>query len=244
MLMNKLDKVSSEYRPGSATEIENNLILNWYPNRILDRLSREVIGSILELGIGHGYTTALFNEFFDRHVVIDGSPVVIKQFRREYSLESLEIVETYFENFDTDEVFDVLLMGFVLEHVDDPDLLLTRYRKFLKPGGRLFVAVPNAKSMNRRLGLAMGKIDDIYSLNDNDLSLGHQRQYCLDTLKEALERADYECVWEEGIYLKPLPLGYMQQMPEFDENLQAMLEVGVEFPELCVGLLVEARPKS
>jgi SAM-dependent methyltransferase len=238
--MNKLDKVSSEYKPGSATEIENNLILNWYPKRILERLGHESLGSVLELGIGHGYTTALFNNYFERHVVIDGSPAVIEQFRENYSLDTIEIVESYFETFDTNEAFDVLLMGFVLEHVDDPDLILTRYRKFMKPGGRLFIAVPNAKSLNRRLGLAMGKIDDIYSLNQNDLALGHKRNYCLDTLKEAIHRAGYDCVWEEGIYLKPLPLGYMQLMPEFDSNLQAMLEVGVDFPELCVGLLVEA----
>ncbi len=238
--MNKLDKVSSEYKPGSVTEIENNLILNWYPKRILDRLGKVSRDSLLELGIGHGYTTALFNEFFARHVVSDGSPAVIKQFSSNYSIESLEIVEAYFEDFDTDEEFDVLLMGFVLEHVDDPDLILTRYRKFLKPEGRLFIAVPNAKSLNRRLGLAMGKIDDIYSLNQNDLALGHKRNYCLETLKEAIHRAGYDCVWEEGIYLKPLPVGYMQLMPEFDANLQAMLEVGVDFPELCVGLLVEA----
>ena len=242
--MNKLDKVSSEYRPGSATEIENNLILNWYPKRILDRLGEEAPGSLLELGIGHGYTTALFNKYFDRHVVIDGSPVVIEQFRSNHSIESLEVVESYFELFETDETFDVLIMGFVLEHVDDPDSLLARYRKFMKPDGRLFIAVPNAKSLNRRLGLAMGKIDDIYSLNDNDHALGHQRNYCLGTLKEAIDRAGYDCVWEEGIYLKPLPLGYMQRMPEFDENLQAMLEVGIDFPELCVGLLVEAQPRS
>jgi SAM-dependent methyltransferase len=241
--MNKLDKVSSEYKPGSATEIDNNLILNWYPKRILDRLGNVSQGSLLELGIGHGFTTALFNDYFARHVVIDGSPAVIKQFSSNYSFESLEIVEAYFEDFDTDENFDVLLMGFVLEHVDDPDLILTRYRKFLKPGGRLFIAVPNAKSLNRRLGLAMGKIDDIYSLNQNDLALGHKRNYCLDTLKEAIHHAGFDCVWEEGIYLKPLPLGYMQLMPEFDANLQAMLEVGVDFPELCVGLLVEAQAR-
>jgi len=150
-------------------------------------------------------------------------------------------VESYFEAFDTDERFDVVLMGFILEHVDDPGLILERFRKFLSPAGRLFVAVPNAKSMNRRLGLAMGKIDDIYCLNDNDRALGHQRQFCLDTLKDLLARTGYECVWEEGIYLKPLPLGYMQSMPEFNENLRAMLEVGVDFPDLSVGLLIEAR---
>lgn len=241
--MNNLDRVSSEYRPGSATEIENDLILNWYPDRILRRLEDHSLGSILELGIGHGYATSLFNEHFDRHVVIEGSGAVIGQFRKNTPLESIEIIESYFEEFETDERFDVVLMGFVLEHVDDPELVLNHFRKFLKPDGRLFIAVPNAKSMNRRLGLVMGKIDDIYSLNENDIALGHQRQFCLDTLKELLSRTGYDCVWQEGIYLKPLPLGYMQMMPELDENLQAMLEVGVDFPELSVGLLVEARSR-
>ena len=236
--------MSSEYRPGSATEIENDLILNWYPGRILKRLGEEKPGSILELGIGHGYTTKLFNEHFERHVVVEGSPVVIEQFRQNYQLESIEIIESYFEAFDTDEKFDVILMGFVLEHVDDPASVLERFRKFLSPDGRVFIAVPNAKSMNRRVGLAAGKIDDIYSLNENDVALGHQRQFCLDTLKELLAASGYDCVWEEGIYLKPLPLGYLQTMPEFEENMQALLEVGVDFPELSVGLLIEARSRT
>lgn len=242
-IANKLDLVSSEYRPGSATEIENDLVLNWYPGRILERIG-DGADSILELGIGHGYTTRRFSDRFSRHVVIDGSPVVIEQFREAGVPASIEIVESYFEEFETDEQFDVIVMGFVLEHVDDPSLVLQRFRRYLRPDGRLFIAVPNAKSMNRRLGLAMGKIDDIYALNDNDRRLGHQRQFCLDTLNALLRDTGYECVWQEGIYLKPLPLGYMQDMPEFEQNLQAMLQVGVEFPELCVALLVEARPAS
>ena len=242
-IANKLDLVSSEYLPGSATEVENDLVLNWYPGRILRRLGDRT-GSLLELGIGHGHTTRRFNDHFERHVVIDGSPAVIEQFRASDELGSIEIVESLFEEYETDERFDVIVMGFVLEHVDDPSLILRRFRKFLRPDGRLFIAVPNAKSMNRRLGLAMGKIDDIYTLNENDIRLGHQRQFCLDTLKALLEETGFECVWEEGIYLKPLPLGYMQAMPEFEDNLRAMLEVGVEFPELSVGLLIEARPVS
>ena len=243
-MANRLDQVSSEYRPGSASEFENSLVLNWYPRRILKRLGKDSCGSILELGIGHGHTTKLFNEHFDRHVVIEGSQVVIEQFQKNSGLESIEIVESYFEEFETGERFDVILMGFVLEHVDDPGLVLERFRKFLKPSGRLFITVPNGKSMNRRLGLAMGKIDDIYSLNENDHAMGHQRQFCLDTLKALVAETGYDCIWEEGIYLKPLPLGYLQTMPEFDENLQAMLEVGVDFPELSVGLLIEARSRT
>ena len=134
-------------------------------------------------------------------------------------------------------------MGFILEHVDDPGLLLSKYRKFLSPGGRIFIAVPNAKSLNRRLGLELGIIDDIYSLNDNDIAQGHKRQYCLDTLGQLLDEQGYQIVLEEGIYLKPLPLDALKTLPDLEANLQAMLKVGVDFPDLCVGLLLEVIPQ-
>ncbi len=239
--MSKLNDVTSQYKPGAVTSLENELILNWYPPRILRRLEGKAPLSLLELGLGHGYTTALFNRHFQRHVVLEGSSVVIDLFRENYPGLNIELVEGYFEHFVSSEQFDVVMMGFILEHVDDPGLILRRFRANLRPGGSLYVAVPNAKSLNRRLGLAMGKIADIYELNANDHALGHQRQFCRDTLKALLQAEGYRVTWEEGIYLKPLPLGYMQTMPEFEENLQAMCEVGVDFPDLCVGLLMEVQ---
>lgn len=236
-----LNAVSSEYRPNAATEIENNLMLNWYPKRIIDRFNH--VPSLLELGLGHGFTAKIFSKACDRYVVLDGSTVVIEQFRHNEPDFYGEIIETYFEDYRPDQKFDIIVMGFVLEHVDDPDFILKRYREFLSPSGKLYVAVPNAKSMNRRLGLELGLIDDIYSLNANDLALGHQRQYCRDTLKEAATRAGYSVSHEEGIYLKPLPLGVLKTLDDFKANLQAMLSVGVDFPDLCVGLLMELEIK-
>lgn len=239
MTKENLDAVTSEYLPNAATSIENELILHWYPKRIVQRFG--FCESILELGIGHGYTPALFNSVCRRHVIVEGSQLVIDLFQERNPSFSGEVVFSYFEDFDTEERFDVIVMGFVLEHVIDPGLILDRFRKFLKPGGRLFAAVPNAKSLNRRLGLELGKIDDIYSLNANDIALGHRRQYCRDTFRSELRDHGYTVLLEEGIYLKPLPLPILQTLPDFQDNLQAMLRVGVEFPDLCVGLLMEAK---
>lgn len=233
-----LDAVTSEYRPNGATAIENDLILNWYPERIIERFG--TCQSILELGIGHGYTPGIFNAVCERHVIIEGSQVVIDLFKDKSPEFSGEVVFGYFEDFDTDERFDAIVMGFVLEHVEDPGALLARFRRFLKPGGKLYIAVPNAKSMNRRLGFELGKIANIYDLNANDHALGHRRQYCRDTLRADIEKHGYRITHEEGIYLKPLPLGVLQTLPDFQENLQAMLRVGIDFPDLCVALLVEA----
>lgn len=237
--MKDLNQMTSEYRPNAVTEIENNLILNWYPKRMIQRFRHAQ--NLLELGIGHGFTAGIFATACDRQTIVDGSSVVIEQFKSHHAAFEGEIVEAYFENFHPDNLFDVIIMGFILEHVDDPDLILERYRSFLKPGGKLYVAVPNAKSMNRRLGLEIGLIDDIYSLNANDIALGHKRQYCRDTLTEAVERAGYCITHEEGIYLKPLPLSVLKTLDDMNENLQAMLKVGVDFPDLCVALLMELK---
>jgi SAM-dependent methyltransferase len=239
--MNNLDAVSSEYFPNAATSLENDLILHWYPKRIIERIGH--CESLLELGLGHGFTADIFDAVCNKHVIIEGSQVVIDLFQNNHPGFTGTLCFDYFETFDTRERFNVIVMGFVLEHVDDPGQMLAQYRRFLKPGGRIFITVPNAKSLNRRLGLALGKIDDIYSLNANDLAQGHKRQFCRDTLRQLLSKQGYRVVHEEGIYLKPLPLNVLKTLPDFEANLQAMLHVGVEFPDLCVALLMEVVPQ-
>ena len=232
-----LDAVSSEYKPNAPTELENNLILHWYPSRMISRYQHAE--DLLELGLGHGFTAPIFAPTCDRHVVVEGSPAVISQFRRAAPTFRGEIVEGFFETYIPTRQFDVIIMGFVLEHVDDPGLILRRYRGYLKERGKVYVAVPNAKSLNRRLGLELGLINDLYGLNANDIALGHQRQFCRETLRQTVVRAGYRVTHEEGIYLKPLPLPFLKNLPDFEANLQAMLQVGIEFPDLCVGLLME-----
>lgn len=238
--MRDLNAEASEYRPNAATGLENDLILHWYPQRIVQRCGH--VGSLLELGIGHGFTTGTFSRACDRHAIVDGSSVVIDRFRASHPDFQGQVHLSYFEDYTPEQPFDVIVMGFVLEHVDDPDLILRRYRSFLAPGGRMYVAVPNAKSLNRRIGLELGLIDDIYSLNANDIALGHQRQFCRDTLRETVARAGYRITHEEGIYLKPLPLAVLKTLPEFRANLDAMCKVGIDFPDLCVALLMEVVP--
>ena len=236
--MDDLNQVVSQYQPNAATAIENDLILHWYPKRIINRTGR--VDSLLELGLGHGYTARCFNKVCNRHVILDGSSVVVDQFAADNPDFSGEVRTVFFEDYDSDMLFDVVVMGFILEHVDHPRQILEKFKKNLRPGGKLYVAVPNAKSMNRRIGLELGLIDDIYSLNDNDHALGHKRQYCLESLKRDVSDAGYAVTHEEGIYLKPLPLPILKTLPEFQRNLEAMCEVGVDFPQLCVGLLLEA----
>lgn len=235
--MENLDQVASKYLRPPSDEIENDLIMNWYPERIFKRAGH--VSRLLELGLGHGYTVPYFSKISDQHVVVEGSPKVIEHFKANSPWYTGTLDAGYFETYIPSAPFDLIVMGFVLEHVDDPVTILTRYRDHLAPGGRIWVAVPNAKSLNRRLGLEMGMIDGIYDLNATDHVLGHKRNFCRDTLREAIETSGGTVTHEEGLYLKPLPLSVLKQLDDFEANLRAMMAVGVDFPDLCVGLLVE-----
>jgi hypothetical protein len=85
----------------------------------------------------------------------------------------------------------------------------------------------------------LGKLKDIYELNQNDLLQEHQRQFCLDTLNDLMASKGFYVPWAQGVYLKSLPLKRLQALLDFQENLMAMCRIGFGLPELCIGLLIE-----
>lgn len=234
---NLLDKHVAAYQGDNIYDFDNEILLNWYPQRVLHHAGSA--NSLLELGLGHGYTTDRFSRRFGRHVVLEGSPAVIGNFRARFPDCPAEIVETYFETFATDSRFDVIVMGFILEHVDDPLLILRSFREFLAPGGRMFLAVPNAEVMNRRLGYLAGMLNDITEQSENDRLLGHKRYYTVDSLRAEVERAGCGIDRLEGVYLKPFTTRQMLALSLDSKVLDALCVLGVDYPELSCGLFAE-----
>ena len=232
-----LDKHVKAYQGQSLYDFDNGILLNWYPQRII-KLTKDA-KSILELGLGHGITIKIFAKHFKRHVVLEGSPDVIENFRNQCSDCPAQIIETYFENFASDERFDVIVMGFILEHVDNPFEILTRFKEFLVPNGKMFIAVPNAEVLNRKLGNIAGLLPDMQVLSENDIMLGHKRYYTVKSLTEEVQSAGYTIERLEGLYLKPFTTKQIMSL-NFDKNIiDALCKVGIDYPELCCGILAQ-----
>ncbi|HEY5993185.1 MAG TPA: class I SAM-dependent methyltransferase [Gallionellaceae bacterium] len=236
-MVNALDDHVRAYQGQNIYDFDNLIQLKWYPERIVKFSGGAT--SLLELGLGHGITADVFGRHFGRHVVIDASPAVIANFRQRFPDSKADIVESYFESFQTDERFDVIVFGYILEHVDDPVQILKHFRPFLAPGGRMFVTVPNAEVLNRRLGHLAGMLPDMLELSEHDLLLGHKRYYTVDTLRADVEKAGYEIQRLEGIYLKPLATSQMISLKLDERIIQAFCEVAIDYPELSCGILAE-----
>lgn len=238
-MKNKLDDHVVAYQGENLYDFDNTIQLKWYPQRVL-QLARDP-KSILELGLGHGFTTEFFSNRFDRHLVLDASPAVIKNFRKRFPGCRAEIIETYFENFVSNEKFDLIVLGFILEHVDNPVEIMRHYKRFLAPRGNVFVTVPNAEVLNRRLGHLAGMLEDMQELSDHDHMCGHKRYYTVKSLTADIRNAGYEVERMEGIYLKPFTTEQMISLNFDHKVINALCTVGVEYPELCCGILAQIR---
>ena len=217
--------------------LDNRLTLHWYPKRIV---AMAHTNSMLELGVGHGYSTEFFAKAFQRYVVVEGSPKMIDRARERFPIRDVEIVHSYFEDFETDEHFDAIGMGFVLEHVEDPAALIRRYARFLAPGGSIYIAVPNAESLHRRLGHAADLLPDLLALSSADKEFGHKRYFTLQSLRQLVEGENLVIRKVEGLLLKPITTQQMLDLHLNEQIFQAMLKVGVDYPELCNSILMQA----
>jgi len=236
---NKLDSYLRAYEGNTKYDIDNEIVLNWYSRRVLN--TDKQINSMLDLGLGHGYSAQIFSRTIPDYTVLDGSHDVIEHFVKRFPDNKANIVETFFENYSTTKRYDAIVMGFVLEHVDYPEELLNHFKEFLSDDGRMFIAVPNAKALNRRLGYEMDILPHYHLLSDHDHLLGHQRLYTVELLKQCVELAGYSIIRTEGIYLKPFTTNQMIASDLPIDATRALCVVGVGYPELCCSILMEVR---
>jgi 2-polyprenyl-3-methyl-5-hydroxy-6-metoxy-1,4-benzoquinol methylase len=128
----------------------------------------------------------------------------------------------------------------VLEHVDDPELVLRRYVAALAPGGTLVIVVPNARALHRLFGAAAGLLPDLYQLSPADLALGHKRYFDLASITQLVLDAGLRVTSTQGVYLKCLTAQQLRSLSLPPEVIQAFMQVGVQHPAIANAIYLEA----
>jgi 2-polyprenyl-3-methyl-5-hydroxy-6-metoxy-1,4-benzoquinol methylase len=181
---------------------------------------------VLEMGFGTGLVARLLLEHGVPLEVVEGSSHL-----RDVALTrhpDLPVHLSMFEDFTPAEPYDAVLALHVLEHVDDPLSLLARIDAWLNPGGVVVVVTPNARSIHRMLGVAMGVQEKLDDLSERDHLVGHRRVYDLDGLCRELTDGGYSVVNTFGYFVKPLANSQMIGWPS--EVLDGLNLISPDFP--------------
>ncbi len=239
-----LDGFQGAYGPKFKFHEENLLMLSWYVERMIGSVTAAQARNLISLGIGHGVVAEAIlrglADRLDRYTILEGSEGIATAFRAQAKLpRQVEVVVTRFEDFVPEASLDAVEMGFVLEHVDDPGALLSHYAGFLRPGGRLVVVVPNARSLHRLFGHAAGLLDDVYTLSQQDLELGHKRYFDHASIRSLVEAAGLRVLRSEGVFLKILTTAQLRSLELPPAVRRAFFEVGVAHPDIANAIYLE-----
>ena len=194
-------------------------------------------GSMLELGSFKGDFTARLAEHFTDLSCVEASDQAIAEARQRLG-DKVQFFNSLFEDVQLPRRYDNIVMTHVLEHLDDPVAVLARInREWLAPGGRFFLACPNANAPSRQIVVKMGLIDHNAAVTPAEAEHGHRCTYALDTLERDATRAGLKVVHRSGIFFKALANFQWDRLLKTDIITPAYLEgcfqLGQQYPDLC-----------
>jgi len=226
-----LDVVASE----STYAIGVNASMIQYSFDIFSRHIKQ--GDILEMGPAEGVMTELLHKLENPLTLVEGSSLFCQQLREKYP--DVEVIHSLFEDFATEKRYQTIILGHVLEHVDDPVFILQHIKQFLKKDGVILAAVPNANSIHRQAAVLMELIPDVKAFSELDKHHGHQRVYTIDELKNDFSSAGLTIKQLGGYWLKPVSNSQMENTWTV-EMVAAFMKLGESYPEIAGEIYIVA----
>jgi 2-polyprenyl-3-methyl-5-hydroxy-6-metoxy-1,4-benzoquinol methylase len=240
-----LNEYKSAYYPEFKFNDENKWYLTQYAKYLANTLNNNKSQSILSLGIGHNVVSdkiiSLLGSELKIYDIVEGSLDIINEFKEKNgAIKNLNVYHSYFEVFESDRQYDAIEMGFVLEHVDDPELVINHFKKKLKPNGVIFISVPNARSLHRVIGHKAGLLESVYELSEYDYQLGHKRYFDIDKAISLIEGCGLKVEDKKGLMLKPITGAQMNELKWGENIIDALFDIGEDYPEIANCMYFEA----
>jgi 2-polyprenyl-3-methyl-5-hydroxy-6-metoxy-1,4-benzoquinol methylase len=210
-----------------------------YSSRVFSRHFRG--RRCLELGPAEGLMSGHLYDHFSELTLVEGAESFARALHDKYPKANVHC--SLFEEFSTRERFDTIVLGHVLEHVDDPTAILSRARQWLADDGVILAAVPNARSLHRQAAVIMGLLKEEHELNDADRHHGHRRVYDPESLRAEFQKAGLHVDIFGGYWIKPLSIAQIEASWT-PEMLEAFMTLGERYPDIAGEIYVVATKRA
>ena len=199
-------------------------------------------GCLLELGSFKGDFTRRFLPYFDDVTCVEASDSAIAEAKQKLG-DKVKFVNSLFEEANLPKRYDNIVLTHVLEHLDDPVLVLKRINyEWLAENGRFFLVCPNANAPSRQIAVKMGLISHNAAVTPAEATHGHRCTYTLDTLERDAVAAGLKVIHRSGIFFKALANFQWDQLLQTDivseEYLTGCFKLGQLYPDLCSSIFL------
>jgi len=199
-------------------------------------------GSLLELGSFKGDFTKRLMSYFDDITCIEASDIAILEAKAKLG-DKISYIHSTLEKAILPKCYENIVMTHVLEHLDDPILVLKRINKeWLSEDGRFFLICPNANAPSRQIAVKMGLITHNAAVTEAEAKHGHRRTYSLDTLESDARAAGLKVIHRSGIFFKALANFQWDKLLNTDiispEFLEGCYQLGQQYPDLCSSIFL------
>lgn len=210
-MVNKLELIADKYlEPDDGLKVDERLL-----DILSSRMMKYIKGpNVLEMGVGAGTYTSKVIEKFGQTYIVDASEKLLDKQKERFG-DNVRLFNSYFEEFQPCIKFDTILATNVLEHLNDPVLVLNRMKDWLKDDGKILIIVPNANSLHRNYGKCLGLLNNLADLSESDFKVGHKRVYTCDLLEHHINLANLKITKKLPTFIKILS---NSQMKEFTDN--------------------------
>ena len=199
-------------------------------------------GSLLELGSFKGDFTHRLLPYFNEVTCVEASDMAIEDAKLKLG-DKVRFVHSIFENVSLSKTYDNIVLTHVLEHLDDPVLVLKRINdEWLAENGRFFLVCPNANAPSRQIAVKMGLISHNAAVTPAEAEHGHRCTYTLDTLERDAVAAGLRVVHRSGIFFKALANFQWDRLLQTDiiskDYLDGCFKLGQQYPDLCSSIFL------
>jgi 2-polyprenyl-3-methyl-5-hydroxy-6-metoxy-1,4-benzoquinol methylase len=233
----KLEKIASAHN----THADFDGILAHYTGKLIAPQVKNK--RTLECGCSTGVMTPMLLEYTNQLDVVEGSEIYAKITADKFE-GRINMFISLFENFTPSEKYDAVVFAGVLHHIDNPVEMLKHISNWLTPNGYIYISVPNMTSFHRKLGVAIGVSDSVYSGSERNEFFAQPGRFDISKLHSVCEQANLNIIHQEAFFFKPFPHEIMNEISLSEEILDGLFEMGRKMPDDACQLYVIAEIKK
>jgi len=124
-----------------------------FHRQLADIVNKNGIKTAIELGGFPGYYAVFLKKYLKLEVTLLDyfvHPPITQELLKTNGLahDAIQIIETDLFKYTTPQQYDLVLSCGLIEHFNDTSDIINRHIAFVKPGGTLFITLPNFKALN------------------------------------------------------------------------------------------------